>query len=169
MPAKLAAKPPKQTAFLPARTKIAIGSLDNPRISVHAQYNPKEVQLKRTVPWTEHDDCVLEFTGTKCRTYSVELFFDGYEAHRSVAHPLAILEILSIDHNFGELGKRDKRPHHCVVAWGDKGMPKLCCVIESVVVKYTMFDSDGTPLRATATVELKEAWDIKQGRGTNKK
>jgi hypothetical protein len=31
------------------------------------------------------------------------------------------------------------------------------CVIESISTKYTMFMPDGTPLRATVTLKLKEA------------
>ena len=53
-----------------------------------------------------------------------------------------------------------RRPHHCVVSWGDRGLPKFQCVIESLSTKYTMFSSDGKPLRATCTVKLKEATSV---------
>jgi hypothetical protein len=36
-------------------------------------------------------------------------------------------------------------------------MPNFRCVIEGLVVKYTMFDTRGTPLRALCSVKLKEA------------
>jgi hypothetical protein len=50
----------------------------------------------------------------------------------------------------------------CLVGWGlaKDAMRPFCCVIESLATKYTMWDSNGTPLRATCTVRLKEA-DIK--------
>jgi hypothetical protein len=47
-----------------------------------------------------------------------------------------------------------------VVAWGDRGLPKFQCVIESLSTKYSMFSSDGQPLRATCTVKLKEATSV---------
>jgi hypothetical protein len=148
------------TRFQPATAKLSIGSIDDSTLFVHAQYNPKEVQLKRTVPWTEHKDVVVEFTGVKARSLSVELLFDGFEAKRSVQPELDKLEQLASPHDprsKAPHSKDDKlmRPHWCIVAWGF--MPKLRCVIESVTVKYTMFDDRGTPLRAIATVELKEA------------
>jgi hypothetical protein len=40
-------------------------------------------------------------------------------------------------------------------------MRPLRCVIESVATKYTMFDRQGTPVRATCTVKLREAGVIK--------
>ena len=40
---------------------------------------------------------------------------------------------------------------------GDGGLKRLRCVIESVTVKYTMFDRLGTPLRAFANVKVREA------------
>jgi hypothetical protein len=133
---------------------------------VYAQYNPKELQIKRPLEWGEHHDCVLEFVGAKARTFSVELLFDGFEQNQSVDPPLAKLEELATVHPFTKDGKRQLRPHHCVVVWGDQGIPRLTCVIESLVIKYTMFDREGTPLRATATVEFKEASKIEQkGKG----
>jgi hypothetical protein len=50
-----------------------------------------------------------------------------------------------------------RRPHQCVVAWGGRGLPSFQCVFEALSTKYTMFSSDGEPLRATCTVKLKEA------------
>ena len=37
--------------FKGATEKISIGSLDEPGISVKAQYNPKDLQVDLTVPW----------------------------------------------------------------------------------------------------------------------
>ena len=53
--------------------------------------------------------------------------------------------------------EEERRPHHCIVTWGDGGLPRFDCVIESLSIKYTMFSEAGIPLRATCTVKLKEA------------
>jgi hypothetical protein len=37
------------------------------------------------------------------------------------------------------------------------------CVIESLTTKYTMWDANGKPLRATCTVKLKEAKRMSRG------
>ena len=44
-----------------------------------------------------------------------------------------------------------------MVSWGGAKLPNFECVIESLSIKYSMFSSEGDPLRATATVKLKEA------------
>jgi hypothetical protein len=49
-----------------------------------------------------------------------------------------------------------RRPHRCVVVWGERGMPALRCVIEALAVKYVMFADDGRPLRAVCTVKMRE-------------
>nr|MBA3453812.1 hypothetical protein [Deltaproteobacteria bacterium] len=105
---------------------------------------------------------VLEFTGAEGRSMSIELLFDGYEESdpkRSVdvAEQVGKLEKMArvIDPTSDDEKKR--RPHHCTISWGDRGLPRFDCVIESLSTKYTMFSTEGKPLRATCTVKLKEA------------
>lgn len=157
-------------SFEPAKAKLKIGSLDTD-ITVEAQYNPKELQVDQTVPWKKpqsanqtggdkgKDDnyLTLEFVGAEGRTMSVELLFDGYEAKKSIADDVSKLEEMARVRNPDDTKEAMRRPHHCVISWGDRGLPKFKCVIESLSTKYTMFSSEGTPLRATCTVKLKEA------------
>ena len=49
-----------------------------------------------------------------------------------------------------------RRPHYCVITWGERGLPGFRCVIESLVTKYTVFDADGVPLRATCVLKVTE-------------
>jgi hypothetical protein len=150
--------------------KISIGSLDGgPK--VYAQYNPKELEISKTVPWskvneanksngksTQDQGIHLEFTGAEGRSISVELLFDGYEADRGVdvAQCVSDLETLASVRVPGSQKEDERRPHRCVVTWGGV-LTDFRCVIESLSTKYTMFSSDGKPLRATGVVKLKEA------------
>ena len=162
--------------------RLSIGSLDNPDLSVDAQYNPKELQLDRPVPWAKHNLSVegssakarqenqdaakadrgllhLEFNGAESRTLVLDLLFDDAETKkdkRTIERSIAKLDEMSrVIDPFSE--KEDKRrPHFCVVSFG-KTLQRFRCVIESLSVKFTMFDRDGDPLRATCTVKLKEA------------
>jgi hypothetical protein len=164
--------------FSQPTAKLTIGSLDESGVQVEAQYNPKELQVDQTVPWKKpdaanqtgtqkdpqgsSDPIALEFTGAEGRTMSVELLFDQYEqagGGRSVdvAGQVAILETLARVRNPTDPDENKRRPHQCVVAWGGRGLPSFKCVIESLSTKYTVFSSDGQPLRATCTVKLKEA------------
>lgn len=107
----------------------------------------------------DKDPMTLEFTGAEGRTMSLEFMFDGYESGArglDVKAQVALLQQLAsvIDPKSSDENKR--RPHHCVVTWGGT-LPPFECVIESLSTKYTMFSTDGMPLRATCTVKLKEA------------
>jgi hypothetical protein len=54
-----------------------------------------------------------------------------------------------------------------VIVWGSRtdGFAPVRCVIENLTVRYTVFSPDGVPLRALATVRVKEA-NVKNGAGT---
>ncbi|MFT3691984.1 MAG: phage tail protein [Kofleriaceae bacterium] len=159
--------------FIPPGAKISIGSLDEAGLSVDAQYNPKELQIDKSVPWQKHNKAnanglQLEFTGAEGRTMSVDLLFDGYEEGASVQPSVDVLQQLATvrEPNSSEDDKR--RPHHCVVVWGTVmggGDNKFKCVIEQISTKYTMFSQDGAPLRATVTLKLKEAERVSMASG----
>ena len=158
----------KQLRWRGKLEKLTIGSLDHSKLTVVAQYNPKELQLDKQIPWksadslpggnrpqrNEQDD--VELTASPTRSITVELLFDGYEQHRSVQPEIDKLEELSSSQEPGSKHAEQRRPHHCVVTWGPTGMRPFRCVIESLVTKLTMFAPGGAPLRATCTVKLKE-------------
>jgi len=170
----------------PQIARLTIGSLDDPKLNVVAQYNPKELELARTVPWTKHNSdntpesrrkkpapgTDVEFTGAEGRTISLELLFDGFENNRSVLKQVLDLDEMATPREATSTKSELRRPHQCVVVWGtyaelDKrtrerpetelAMRPLRCVIDSLTVKYTMFSEAGVPLRAVANVKLREA------------
>ncbi|MCE9577712.1 MAG: phage tail protein [Deltaproteobacteria bacterium] len=146
---------------------VSITSTDDKSKSVTAQYNPKEVGINKSVPWQKHKDSKsdqpqLEFSGADGRSLDLELTFDGYEdkinVHDEYVNKLIEMTMAQVDAS-DKKGKEDqKRPHMIVLTWGaGSKLPKFEGVIESVNTKYTMFLNDGTPVRATCTVKLKEA------------
>ncbi len=152
--------------FTPPGAKIAIGSIDEPEIGIKAQYNPKELQIDKNVPWQKHNKAnanglQLEFTGAEGRSMTVDMLFDVYEEKSlSVRDSVAILERLAAVRQPNSPKDEMRRPHHCVVVWGTVmggGDNKFKCVIEQIQTKYTMFSPEGVPLRATVTLKLKEA------------
>jgi hypothetical protein len=175
-------------SFGRAKEKISIASLDITTLHVTAQYNPKELQVDQAVQWKKQDgtnktsvkeedkkidnSMALEFTGAEGRTMTVELLFDGYEptdvgqAYDKGQGTTYVIKCVSDLTTMAQIidptatKEAQRRPHHCVVSWGAKGLPRFSCVIESLSTKYTMFSSDGAPLRATCTVKLKEALTV---------
>ena len=153
--------------------KVTIGSLDDVRLEVTAQYNPKELAIERSVPWTEHkavkaDKAYIEYACGDGRSMSLELFFDSYEGGGSVQTNISDLTRMSMVRDPSSTKEEYLRPHRVVVAWGSSGadyMPAFRGVIESLSTKYTMFDPRGKPVRATCTVKIKEAANLRGGKG----
>ena len=170
--------------FNSAFAKIWIASIDRPEIEVRAQYNPKELQIDKQITWEdpkERDNqrgvrrsdlsiqTDLEFNGVTKRSMQIELLFDGYENGESVEPDVQVLEVLSTVWNPEASNEDERRPHHCLVGWGlaEDAMRPFCCVIEALATKYTMWNANGTPLRAVCTVKLKEAQRLSRARRPN--
>jgi hypothetical protein len=117
-------------------------------------FNPSEMSINKSSPWDGHgnsgqDPPNLEFTQGRPHSLSLELFFDGFETQTNMSSIVSQLEKFVV---------RDdaKRPPKIVFTWGNT-MPAFEGVIGSIEAKYTMFLEDGTPCRATVTLQLKEA------------
>ena len=147
--------------------KFSIYSVEGPKIEVTAMYNPKELQVDKSVPWAKSpkskaDQPDLEFTSAEGRSMSFELMFDTYETGKNV-HTEFVDNLIKLT-----LVQDLKRPPKVGVKWGSGKLPEFQGVIESVSTKYTMFLPDGTPVRATCHVKIKEASSVavKKSRAT---
>ena len=83
--------------------KIHIGPVNTDEVpesggaDIAAHYNPKELQVDKSMPWSKHSytnkngdtakngrgNLHLEFTGAEGRSMTIELMFDGYEKNQS--------------------------------------------------------------------------------------
>ncbi len=154
--------------FSKCLARLSIASLDEAGLTVTAQYNPNELGINKSVPWgskqseadpkamTRSEQDSHEFKGTPSRSMQLELLFDGYETDHSVEPIVEMLETLTTVRDPESTNPEMRRPHYCVVVFGD-GIKPLRVVITSLSVKYTMFGHDGTPLRAVCTLMLEEA------------
>ena len=159
--------------------KLTIGSLDDQDKTIQAQYNPKELQVTQTAPWKLHEKqgkeagevAHLEYGNAQPRTLQVELLFDAVETHgnldivrgHTVADAIGILEALTSVRD-EKAANEDWRPHVCVITWGVGGMPPITCVIEQLQTKYQVLAPSGRVLRATCTINLKEASRVDKGK-----
>lgn len=153
--------------FCSPREKLSLGSLDDPKLTVVAHYNPGEFTVSKSMPWSskqeQNDPRALtrstqdshEFKGTPSRSMPLELLFDNYEQGTSVKPIIDVLETLSTVRDPESTDEEMRRPHFCIVSWGN-GI-NIRCIITSLAIKFTMFSADGTPLRAVCTMELQEA------------
>jgi hypothetical protein len=131
-------------------------------VTVEAQFNPKEISIDKSVPWQlqkTKGPGDLQFSSANPKTMSFELMFDGFASGSSIQNGIGML------HRLTDIDANLKRPPKVKVVWGTEGapdmMPTFEGVIESIGVKYTMFDGHGMPLRATVSMRLVEARKLK--------
>jgi Contractile injection system tube protein len=123
-------------------------------VKVTFQFNPKELSVTKAVPWGhgkhENDsEPKLEFTQGKPHSLSFELMFDGYETKTDLGPLFADLA------KYVALPNEKMRPPIVRFLWGD--LVEFQGVINDLNVKYTLFLDDGTPVRATCNITLREA------------
>lgn len=144
---------------LPKLTKCMIKNLDSGE-EITAYFNPKEVGIDKNVPWNKHKDSkanapLLEFTDADPSELSLELLFDTFESRRSVFE-----DYIDKLQNLVRVDEKMKRPPMVLFLWGTV-FPKFMGVVSTLGVKYTMFLPDGTPVRATVTMKIKEGRSLK--------
>ena len=151
----------------PAKATFTILEGDNADKVFTVQYNPKEFKVDKKVSWKEveeqgQDKAPLEFQKGSPRAISMELMFDttydGAESSVYLEWVQQLLAMTNVDATPGggeSAGQGKKRPTSVKFLWSDF---ELIGVIESITTSYTMFASDGTPLRAKCQVKMKE-WD----------
>jgi hypothetical protein len=89
----------------------------------------------------------IQYAGEKLETLKMDLFFDTYESNEDVrTHTNKITDLMKYD-------RRKKSSQVLRFVWGPTN---FTCVLESVTKKFTMFNKDGVPVRATLTVDFKE-------------
>ena len=130
------------------------------------QYNPENFKVDRSASWKESEDqgtlSGLEFQKLAPATISMELTFDTTIAGDDVrtAWVNRLVDTLQPKVRFtaeegqGQGQPLEKvRPPKVTFTWGDFSLEG---VLESLSVTYLMFSETGVPLRAKASVKMKE-------------
>jgi LysM repeat protein len=94
---------------------------------------------------------ILQYIAGKARTLKFDLFFDTYEAGSAVT--------AMTDKVYALLDRQGQTHVPPLVEFG-WGQLKFKCVIDSIDGTFTMFLADGTPVRATLKMSLKEIVDV---------
>src|ERR1044071_235035 len=140
--------------------KLSIKNTDNGQ-EFKVLFNPTEYTFEDASKWQEQEATrrqpELQYTGGERRRLSMELFYDTYEANTDVRKETGKLqELLVVTTDNGNNGKR---PPVVELSWGlaesHVGFP-FRCVLESLKQQFTLFTSDGKPVRAKVSVSFKE-------------
>lgn len=125
-------------------------------------FNPKEYTFSKQNKWEEKPAdkkhvAHLKFTGGAPANLKMQLLFDSYEASTLIKagedvrkHTKPLWEMMKIN-------PKKKEPPHCRFEWGKSW--SFEAVIESISQKFTLFNADGTPLRAILDVSFKQIKD----------
>jgi hypothetical protein len=154
--------------------KAMLKDNENPslEITLEAYFNPKEISIDQSVGWQEHsgsdgakkkeqperNKVLMEFTAAKPKVLKVDLMFDCYEENppgNVYSTYISKLEELT------KVQPTLSRPPTVLFAWGAWEVFKG--VIMSANIKYTLFLPNGMPVRATASITINSADDVKLG------
>jgi hypothetical protein len=140
---------------------------------VECHFNPNEFTINKTNQWQTKKASGsglpdVTFGGTGARQLQMNLVFDSYAKQQDVREDTEkLLSLTDVPEAQTGSGK-SKRPPHVEFGWGS--FRSFRAVITQVSQKYTLFLSDGTPVRATLQVTLQEVPKEaakKQGKGQN--
>ena len=151
------------------RLKCQEGNLVNQ--SVQFMFNPTEYTITKTNAWNKQDSAgsnvsQWKFGGGEPRQLTLELLFDsafgrkdvGSEDVRKATNQL--FNFMMIDDELKGLDDEMGQPPKCCLIWAQDSKNQFDCYIASCTVKYLMFDGQtGVPVRATASLTLKEERD----------
>ncbi len=133
------------------------------------QFNPAEYQIANTVQYAEKtvtglDGAIQQFIAGSNPVLTLTLYFDTYvpagadgrqesgtDVTKETKKVVKLMEIVGKLH----------RPQHVTFSWGSiqwKG------ILTNVTEQYTMFLSDGKPVRAKLDVTIKALYDVEQAK-----
>jgi nucleoid-associated protein YgaU len=164
----------------PTRGRLVAQEGSEENKAVEFMFNPTEYSISKSNKWDlkankSGNVPKWEFGGGEPRILQLDLFFDasltsdeGKQADvRKRTNQL--FKFMMIDKKLANKSPNSKmgQPPKCRLFWGQDDKNFFECYITSCAVKYTLFNTKGTPIRATATLQLKEVKDPEKLEGTN--
>nr|WP_238355847.1 peptidase M23 [Kribbella sandramycini] len=140
--------------------KGAGAALGASRGAIAFQFNPNELTVRKAAKWNSEPGrgakkaAPPEFQGPEPGKLTVEMFFDATDTMNDavVKAVKALFECCAPTDT--SMGKNKPVPPLVVFHWG--ALDFFPSFITSVTAKYTLFTPEGTPVRATCTVDLQE-------------
>jgi nucleoid-associated protein YgaU len=137
-------------------------------VKIDFMFNPANYSIRKSNNWNAQktkgkDVAPLEFGGGGNRELTLELFFDTYEKGTSIEGYMKDLwKLMAIDESKKDPKTKKGEPPKCRLQLG-KWLPDFKCVVTSMSQDYSMFLADGTPVRATVKLSLKETLEAQPG------
>jgi len=143
-------------------TKAVISKVGDDSKKVTCHFNPDSFAVGRTIEWKPTttiggDVSELQFSGGKAHELGpIELVFDTTDTGQDVRDQYKVLtdELAQIDPDTVNSRTGKGHPPKCKFHWGS--FLSFTAVITKIDQTFTMFKSDGTPLRAKVKVTFLE-------------
>ena len=135
--------------------------------SLEFQFNPAEYSVKKSATWSTPQRSMAtksgpkpNFVGSNPQTVGLQIFFDDWESQDDAVGRDIQLLLTWCSPTRDSISSKKPQPPVLHFVWGSNAhLMDHKFYLESVSVKYTMFKPDGTPVRATADISLKEVPD----------
>jgi hypothetical protein len=139
----------------------------------NVQFNPTEFSLEKSAQIAEIaipglDSPLLQFVRGQNEKLTVDLFFDTTEGGTGPG-ATSVTTVTDLVYSLIKIEPAGHAPPICTFHWnsnfpgvdisakaGNQRRNHFQCVVESIRQKFTMFAPDGTPLRATLSLTLRE-------------
>lgn len=124
------------------------------------QFNPKEISIQKSAKWERKPSTGAkkagppEFTGADPCKMTLEMFLDATATHDTSVVTTVETLFTCCAPTDKSAGKDEPSPPLVALQWGK--VTTFAAFITSVSAKYTLFSSDGTPIRALCQVSLEE-------------
>ena len=145
--------------------KVLIKCKEAPNTQLTAQFNPKELQVDKSVGWTNahgasSENPAQEFKDPNSSSLSMTLYFDTYESKDDVyeTYIKKLEQMVTIEPSLG-------RPPLVEVQWSKFHFQG---VVESLSQKYTMFLENGTRCRCEVAFKMKSASEARSATRSHK-
>jgi len=158
----------------PEKALLEVQWYKSPTQQIPVQYNPTEFTLDRSVQIAEIpipglDSPLLQFVRGQNEKLTLDLFFDTTEGGMG-ADATSVTTLTDTIYQLTKIEPQRHAPPICVFYWsenfpgdsidaahlGNQTRTSFTCIVESVKQKFTLFSSEGVPLRATLTLTLRE-------------
>lgn len=143
--------------------KAVIINLDRNE-EVPCLFNPNEFTYSKQNSWEASGTGggnlpQQEFSGGQPAILQMQLFFDTYETQKDVRKEFTdrIWALMETDSDLTDAKTRRSRPPRVRFAWG--AFASFDAVITSITQRFTLFLSNGTPVRATLDVIFQQLQD----------
>ncbi|AOS64296.1 CIS tube protein [Actinoalloteichus hymeniacidonis] len=142
----------------------SVGALPGATIArVPFQFNPNRLSLTKSTEWRRSpsrmagEAALPEFVGSGPRSLSVEIFMDATATHDTSVEDRVEKLMLGCVPTPKSLDNNKPASPWVRFEWGTARTTTFNGVLTSFSVEYSLFDVDGTPLRASCSLGIEEA------------